>query len=577
LNQLSPNLYRKLLHYAWQYRWRIGISMVASLGVAGSDAAIAKLVQPFVDKLIVAGDRQMVLLVPFLVVGLSLFKGVSRYVQEYCIKTAGQLVIQKIRNALFTHTVGLSMGFFSRSQTGNLMSRILNDVAVMQATVSEVLVGVLREGVTLIALVGVAFYTDWKMAAIAFAVLPAAGGPAALIGRRIKAYARRGQTAMGLLTTVLEQTFSGIKVIKAFGTEEYERRRFLGTNEKFYSFVRKVIKYDAGSSPIIELLSALGVAGVLWFGLDRVMAGDMTQGELFSVLTAILMMYSPLKKLTRINNQIQQAMGAAERVFELLDEAPEIVDRPGAIDAGRLKGEVHLERVGFAYDAEPVLSEVTVAAHPGEVVALVGPSGAGKSTIAGLLCRFYEAGSGKILVDGYNISQLTGECLHRNIAIVDQETFLFNDTIRNNIRYGCWSASDEQVVEAARKAFADEFIVQLPEGYETEIGDRGLRLSGGQRQRLCIARAILRDAPILILDEATSALDTESEAMVQQALANLMEARTTFVIAHRLSTVMHASQIIVLERGRVVERGTHQQLLAADGLYRRLYEMQFKE
>jgi subfamily B ATP-binding cassette protein MsbA len=573
----GPRLYRRLFNYAWPYRKRLALSVVASLGVAGSDATIAKLVQPFVDRLIVAGDRDMVRLVPLLVIGLALFKGISRYVQEYFIKTTGQLVIQQIRNDFYNHAVGLSMRFFSRTPVGTLMSRVLNDVMVMQASVSNVLVDIMREGVTLLALVGVAFYTDWKMAAIAFVVLPLAGGPAAAIGRKIKGYSRRGQSAMGVLTTALEQTFSGIKVIKAFGGERREKRRFERINDQFYNFMRKVIKYDAGSSPMIELLSAFGVAGVLWLGLERVMSGAMTQGELFSILAAILLMYTPLKRLTRINNQIQQAMGAAERVFEVLDETPEIVNAANAEPMPPAKGEVAFEDVVFAYDEEPVLKNFSVRAAPGEVVALVGPSGAGKTTVAGLLCRFYEPTGGRILVDGRDLSQVTQESLHRNIALVDQETFLFNETIRDNIRYGNPEAGDAEVEEAARQAYADDFIRQLPEGYETSIGDRGVRLSGGQRQRLCIARAILRDAPILVLDEATSALDTESEAMVQKALGNLMCNRTTFVIAHRLSTVMHADRIVVLEQGRIVEVGRHQELVQSSGLYRKLYEMQFQD
>lgn len=577
MSNKGVTLYRRLFAYAWPFRWRIGISIVASLGVAASDATTAKLVQPFVDKLIVAGNHTMVLLVPFLVIGLAVFKGGARYVQEYSIKTAGQLVIQWIRNQLYCHSIDLPMRFYSRTASGTLMSRILNDVGVMQMAVSDVVVNIMRDGVTLLALTGVAFFTDWKMAAIAFVVLPLAGGPAAFIGKRIKGYSRREQGAIAELTTVLEQTFSGIKVIKAFGTEEREKENFRSVNDYFYKFCRKMIKYDAGSSPIIEILSSFGVAGVLWFGLARVMAGDMTQGELFSVLTAILLMYAPLKRLTRTNNIVQQAMGAAERVFEVLEESSEIADAADAVSVERLSGAVRFEAVNFAYDQEPVLREFSIRAAPGEVVALVGPSGAGKTTVAGLLCRFFDPTAGRILVDDQDLRAITQQSLHRNIALVDQETFLFHETIRNNIRYGREGASDAEVEEAARLAYADDFIRQLPEGYETSIGDRGLRLSGGQRQRLCIARAILRDAPILILDEATSALDTESEAMVQRALNNLMANRTTFVIAHRLSTIMHANRIVVMEAGRIVEVGRHQELLDGSGLYRRLYEMQFRE
>lgn len=576
MRERGVEVYRRLLGYAWPYRWRILLSMVASLGVAGSDAAMVKLVQPFIDRLVVAGDWGTARLVPLFVVGLATFKGLSRYIQEYFIKTSGQLVMQDIRNQLYGHTVSLSMRFFSRNSSGTLMSRILNDVGVMQAAVAEVLVGALREGMTLIALTGIAFYTDWKLAALAFIVIPVVAGPVSVIGRKIKRYSRSGQAAIGQLTTVLEQTFSGIKVIKAFGMEDREKEKFRGENRSYFNFLRKVFKYDAGSSPAIEIISSFGVAAVLWYGLSRVKAGSMTQGELFSVITAVLFIYTPMKRLTRINNVIQQAIGAAERVFEVLGEKLEIEDRPGALNLGRARGKVDFRRVSFAYEQAPVIEDIDITALPGEVVALVGPSGAGKSTIAGLLNRFYDVSAGAICVDDVDIREVTLHSLRQNLALVDQETFLFNDTIRNNIRFGCPQAADADVEEAARQAFADEFIRLLPEGYETEIGDRGARLSGGQRQRLCIARALLRDAPILILDEATSALDTESEAKVQQALDNLMKNRTTFVIAHRLSTILHADKIVVMEQGRVCESGQHQELLDHDGLYRKLYDMQFK-
>jgi subfamily B ATP-binding cassette protein MsbA len=429
----------------------------------------------------------------------------------------------------------------------------------------------------MIALTGYAFYADWRMALMAFIVIPAAALPAASIGRKIKKFSRRGQGAMGTVTTILEQTFSGIKVIKSFGTEELEDQKFRSENRNFFNFIRKTFRYGAASSPVIELLTSLGVAAVLWYGLNLVIAEEITKGELFSILAAILLMYTPLKRLTRVNNVIQQAIGASERVFEILDQQSEIVDAADAVVLPRSRGQVSFEQVDFAYDDEPVLRNFSVKAAPGEVVALVGPSGAGKSTIIGLLNRFYDPQAGRIMIDGHDIRNITQQSLHDNLALVDQETFLFNDSIRNNIRYGCQTAADDAVEDAARQAYADEFIRLLPEGYDTMIGDRGLRLSGGQRQRICIARAILRDAPILMLDEATSALDTESEAMVQQALGNLMHDRTTFVIAHRLSTVMYADRILVLEDGRLQESGSHQQLLAAGGLYKRLYDIQFQE
>jgi ATP-binding cassette, subfamily B, bacterial MsbA len=576
VNPTGIGIYRRLLQYARPYKWRIALSMVASLGVAASDAAIARLVQPFIDNLIVAGDWGLAHLVPAMVVGVAAFKGVSRYIQEYFIKTSGQLIIQDIRNQLFGHTMNLSMRFFGRTPSGTLMSRVLNDVGIMQSSVAEVLVILLREGVTIVALTFVAFYMDWKLAALAFIVIPASIGPAAMIGRKIKNYSKQGQAAMGNVTTVLEQTLSGIKVIKAFGSEGREKTRFISENRRYYNFLRKVYKYDAASSPFIEIISSFGVAIVLWYGLTRVGAGTMTQGELFSVIAAILLMYAPAKRLIKVNNVVQQAIGAGERVFEVMEQKPEINDAPGALQLQEVKGEILFDHLTFGYDEEIILQDFTLHVSPGEIVALVGPSGAGKTTVAGLLTRFYDPSQGAILIDGHDIRQVTQESLKTNIALVDQESFLFNDTVRNNIRFGRPDASDSEVEEAARLAFADGFIELLPDGYDTRIGDRGVRLSGGQRQRICIARAIVRNAPILILDEATSALDTESEAIVQKALINLMKGRTTVVIAHRLSTIMHADKIVVLEKGQVREIGTHFELLEKGDLYNKLYNMQFQ-
>jgi subfamily B ATP-binding cassette protein MsbA len=457
------------------------------------------------------------------------------------------------------------------------MSCVLNDVGILQRSAADVLVEIVREGSTLIGLTALAFYQDWRLALLAFSVLPLSVVPAAVIGRRIKDNTRKSQGAMGNLTAVLQESFSGVKVIKAFGSEKVEEKRFYDENLRFYHFMRKALKYDSASAPMIEILSAFGVAAVVWYGLHRVLSGETSQGELLSFVAAIGMMYGPLKKLTKINNNVQRAIGAAERVFDVLDEKVEIKDAPDAVDLGRARGEVVFDHVDFAYGDEPVLKDFSVTASPGEVVAIVGPSGAGKSTLVGLLARFYDPRAGHILIDGVDLRRLSQKSLKANIAYVDQETFLFNRSIAENIRYGRPEATDAEVAHASRMAFAEDFIGQAPDGYRTEIGDRGARLSGGQRQRICIARALLKDAPILILDEATSALDTESEAMVQKALLNLMENRTTFVIAHRLSTVMHADKIVVMADGEIQQVGTHAELLRQGGLYKRLYDMQFQE
>ena len=573
----NKQLYIRLLGYSRPYLWRIVLSMIFSLVVAGSDVAYINLIEPLVDNIIAAGNHSLVYLVPVVIIGLAISKGVGRYLQEYYIKTAGQLVIQDLRNDLFTKTMHLSMGFHVRQSSGQLTSKVLNDVGVLQKSAADALVDGLRESFTLVGLVALAFYKDWRMAAVAFTVLPFCVIPASQLGRKIKLNTRRSLGRIGFLTGTLQESFSGIKVVKAFGREETQIRQFKDENKLYYRFLKKAIKYTSLTAPAVEILAALGGAGVVWYGVNRVLSGEMTQGQLFSIVAAIMMMFTPVKRLTKVSNMIQQSIGAAEGVFNLLDEPLDVVDKPGAIAMPRARGDITFEHITFSYGDEPILTDVSFHASPGEVIALVGPSGAGKSTAVGLVARFYDPQQGSVKIDGYDIRDISLESLKKNLAFVDQETFLFNGSIKDNIRYGMLDADDQAVVEAARQAYADEFIAKLPQGYDTSIGDRGVRLSGGQRQRLCVARALLKDAPILILDEATSALDTESEAMVQKALVNLMENRTTLVIAHRLSTIMHADRIVVLDQGRVAEIGSHQELLELGGLYRNLYDMQFRE
>ena len=573
----NKEIYLRLLGYSRPYLWRIVLSLIFSLVVAGSDLAYINLIEPLVDKIIAAGNRDLVYLVPIVIIGLAITKGIGRFYQEYYIKTAGQLVVQDLRNGLFSQSMHLSMGFHVNEAPGRLTSVVLNDVGVLQSSAADVLVDGVRESVTLVGLVVLAFYKDWRLASVAFTVLPICVIPATQLGRRIRNNTKKSLKSMGFLTGTLQEAFSGIKVIKAFGREETQIKKFKVENKQFYRFLRKAIKYNSLTSPAVEILAALGGGGVVWYGVHRVLSGDMTQGQLFSIVAAIMMMFTPVKRLTRVSNIMQKSVGAAEGVFSLLDQPRDVVDKVDAIEMPRTRGEVVFDNVTFSYSDEPVLTGFNLHANPGEVIALVGPSGAGKSTAAGLMARFYDPQQGSITIDGYNLCDVSLDSLKKNLAFVDQETFLFSGSIRDNIRYGMLDADDQAVAEAARQAYADEFINKLPGGYDTTIGDRGIRLSGGQRQRLCVARALLKDAPILILDEATSALDTESEAMVQKALVNLMKNRTTLVIAHRLSTIMHADRIIVLDQGRVVETGTHQELLAQNGFYRNLYDMQFKD
>jgi len=568
--------FKRLVRYSKPYWWRITVSMVASFCVAGTDGAIAYMVEPLMRKIFAEKSTTIFVMLPFAIVVIYMVRGICRFTQDYFIKTAGQLAIQDVRNEIYRKNMGLSLRFFHKHPTGVLMSKILNDVNAMQDGVSNIVTGVLRDGVTALGLLGVIFYRNWTLAIISLLVIPLTALPAQKIGGRIKNLSKKTMGKMGDIASILQETFTGIKVIKAFGLAPREVEKFRSINQDYYQYLRKTYKYEALHTPIMEVITSFGIAGVMWFGGQAVMSGKMTSSEFFSFVVAMGMLFSPIKKLLGAYTTVQRSIGAAERVFEIIDEQPDITDPKEPVHLGRATGEVALRNVSFRYQDDDVLRNVNLTASKGEVVALVGPSGAGKTTIVSLIPRFYDVTEGSVLIDGIDVRNLRLDDLMRQIALVDQETILFNDTLANNIRYGKTDATDAEVEDAARAAFAHDFIMEMPEGYETNIGDRGVRLSGGQRQRICIARAILKNAPILLLDEATSALDTESEHMVQQALNNLMANRTTFVIAHRLSTILHADRIVVMEKGEIAEVGTHDQLLAQDGVYRKLYDLQFK-
>ncbi|MCL2760841.1 MAG: ABC transporter transmembrane domain-containing protein [Desulfuromonadales bacterium] len=581
--------FKRLVLYSKPYWLRLVISALGAAGVGGMNGLFALLVAPLFNGL--NPKKELVgpllngmyfekktfifIIVPFGIIILFTIRGICRYLNEYFVRTAGQLAIQNIRNDIYQKNMGLSIGFFNRQSTGVLMSRVLNDVNAMQDGVSNMITGFFRDGFSVFSLLFVLFYRNWELAIISFLVLPAAVYPAQLIGKKIKKLSKMGQAKMGDISTVLQETFSGVKVIKAFGLEQREIKKFRERNLEFYGYMRRSIKYDVLSTPLMEVITSFGFAAVLCFGGSSLLSGKMTIGEFLSFFTAMALFYDPVKRLVSSYNVLQRSMGAAERVFELMDQKPEIVDSVDSLPMMRAEGNVTLQNVSFKYDHDMVLNNISLEAKKGEIIALVGPSGGGKTTLVSLISRFYDVTGGAILLDGIDIRKLKIGDLLKQIALVDQETILFNDTIANNIRYGNTTATDDQVEKAAKAAYAHDFILDMPAGYLTNIGDRGVRISGGQRQRLCIARAILKNAPVLILDEATSALDTESEQMVQNALNNLMENRTTFVIAHRLSTILHADKIIVLENGRIVEMGKHSELLSLGGVYSKLHSMQF--
>jgi len=542
------------------------LSALCSLVVGAMDGAFAYLVEPVLKKIFAGKDANIFLLVPIGIIVLFAVRGVCRYVYDASIKLAGQKAIQDIRNDLYHSTIKQDMAFFHRKATGDLMSCMTNDITTMQEGMSQVVTGLFRDLISFAALLGVIFYRNWELAIITFVVIPLTAYPAQLIGKKIKTSA-----------IILQESFSGIKVIKAFGLEQLADKRFRQKNSEYLHQLKRYIKYSSLATPISEMITSLGIATVVYIGGNQVLSGRMSASEFFSFIAAMIMLYTPLKKLQTSYNIVQRSAGASERVFKLLDEKPTITNTNTSTAINRSNGQVEFRDVSFGYGDDPILKNISINAASNQMIALVGPSGGGKTTFIALLMRLYDVNQGQIMLDGKDIRHITLESLNQQFALVDQETTLFNDTIANNIRYGKPGASQEEVEAAAATAFAHDFIVQLPEGYETNIGDRGIRLSGGQRQRICIARALLKNAPILILDEATSALDTESEQMVQKALDNLMANRTTFVIAHRLSTVLHADRILVLEDGRIVESGSHEELLKNSGLYSRLHSLQFSE
>ncbi len=572
---MNPLLIRTL-GYLKPYWKLLIISALCSSIVGGLDGAFAWLVEPVLKKIFAGKETGIFLLVPLGIIVLFVVRGITRFTYDYTMKLAGQKAIQDIRNDVYAGTVNMNMTFFNRRSTGELMSHVTSDTGAMQEGMTNVACGLFRDLISAFSLLGVIFYRNWQLALFAFVVIPMTAYPAKLIGKKIKQFSGKSLNIMGGITAILQETYSGIKVIKAFGLEGDAVNRFRNANREYFNQIRRFIKYESLTMPVSETIISFGIAGVIYFGGSQVMSGRMTASEFFSFIAAMVMVFNPIKKLQGSYNVLQRSAGAAERVFNLMDTHNNIVEHPDAVDLGRSSGLVEFHDVSFSYSEEPLMQNISLSANSTQMIALVGPSGGGKSTLVSLIPRFYDVTSGSIRIDGHDIRNITIKSLVSQIALVDQETILFHESIANNIRYGKPDATLEEVMSAAKTAYAHDFITQLPEGYDTSIGDRGVRLSGGQRQRICIARALLKNAPILILDEATSALDTESEQMVQKALDNLMVNRTTFVIAHRLSTVLHADQIIVIEGGSIVERGTHDSLLKNNGLYNRLHSRQFK-
>jgi subfamily B ATP-binding cassette protein MsbA len=516
-------------------------------------------------------------------VAISIFvcflaKGVCDYFGNYLVNWAGISAVMDLRQEVFDRVLQQDARFFEDQTTGRIMSSIMNDIDRLQVCVSSMLADWLRQVFTGLVLLVVLLSIDWRLSLISILVFPVVGMLTARLGRRIRRTTRHAQDMAAGLNQILQETITGHQVVKSFGAEDYESKRFKLGAHRLKTGTLRYVAQQALASPIIEVLGAVSIIFLLWLARQQAKGQTMTAGTFSEFVVALIMLYEPIKRLTNIHNIFQQGVGAAMRVFEYLDARPDVIDRPGAVRMPRFEHGISFRNVSFSYPSAPdrfVLRGIDLDIKAGEIVALVGPSGAGKTTLANMVPRFYDVCQGSIQIDGKDIRDIRLSSLRENISIVAQDTFLFNDTVFDNIAYGCPDSSVERVYEAARTAFADEFIRQLPDGYRTLIGERGLKLSGGQRQRVAIARALLKNAPILILDEATSHLDTESERLVQQALSALMKDRTVIVIAHRLSTIRQADKIVVLDSGTISEIGAHEALLSNSGLYRRLHELQY--
>jgi subfamily B ATP-binding cassette protein MsbA len=578
MNKEDLRLYFRLLRYLKPHKWRMAAAILAMLGVSAITALLAYLVKPVLDDVFFAKRETMLYLLPPLIVILYLIKGALSYTHNFQMSYIGNATVTRLRDELFASLQRQPLSFFDGEATGVLMSRLTYDVNLLQDAVTRVVTSFFKDSFTIIGLTAVIFYREWRLALMAMVVFPLAVLIIVQLGQRIRRISQATQVANAHLYRVLQESLIGQRIVKAFAREAYEERRFFGANWDYFRTRMKLTATRELSPPVMELLGSLGMAAIIFYGGYAVIRGSSTPGTFFSFLAALLMLYQPIKSLSAVQNIVQEGLAAAVRVFGLMDREPEIQDALGAAMLAPLTQEIGYAGVSFAYDGrENVLHDISFTVRRGEVVALVGPSGAGKSTLLNLLPRFYDITGGAISINGHDIRGVTLASLRDQIGVVTQQTILFNDSVRHNVAYGRLNATEAEIISALKAAHAYDFVMALPQGLDTLIGEQGVRLSGGERQRLAIARALLKDPPILILDEATSSLDSEAEREVQQALDRLIVGRTTLVIAHRLSTVRGADRIIAMEDGRLKETGTHAELLARDGLYRRLYEMQFAQ
>ncbi len=566
---LLKRLYRLYLR---RHTPMVVLAVVCMLLVAAATAANAWMMQPVLDEVFLKKDRDMLFYVPVAVFSIGVLSAIASYGQTVIMRNVGQRIIADMQIDMFAHMMHADLAMFHDQASGRLISRFTNDIMLMRGAVSNVLTGIAKDLFTMVFLVALMFYQSLPLAIIAFLVFPVAVLPVLRLGRRMRKISDGTQHQLGQFSAQLDETFQGVRIVKACGQEDYEIGRARGTIEKLYALYFKASRVQALSSPIMELLTGAAIATVIWYGGYNVLQGETTPGAFFSFVAAMIMAYKPAKTLATLNNNLQEGMAAASRFFHVIDLEPAIRNREGAQPLKVSEGGIRFDRASFRYaPGAGGIEDITLTVPAGKTVALVGQSGGGKSTLVNLLLRFYDVQSGAVTVDGQDIRDVTLASLRGSMSLVSQEIVLFDDTVRANIAYGRMDASEADITRAAEMAAADTFIRELPQGYDTIIGPHGVKLSGGQRQRLAIARAMLRNAPILLLDEATSSLDNTSERLVQQALERLMQGRTTLVVAHRLSTIRNADIIYVLEKGKVVESGTHDELMRRHGGYHTLY------
>lgn len=571
------NLYLRALLYVKPYLFRAMCAGLCTIIAAGGTAYLPWVIKDMVDQVLRDKNTEMLNYIALSIVVIFVIRGIAFYGQSYLMSYVGQRVIIDIRRAVFTKLQRLSMSFYDKNKTGTIMSYVTNDVSALQGALVDNVVEMITESVILIASIVMMIYLDCKLFLVTFGTFPFVLGFIDIFGKRIRKSGSRIQEAAADITSVLQETVSSARVIKSFVRENYEVARFDKENMNNFRANMKNAQLMATLTPTIEFVAAIGVTIILWYGGNSVINGEITAGSLVAFLTYAVNISNPIKRLSRVIGNIQKALAAAQRVFDVLDLPETIKDAENAKLLPPAKGQVSFKNVSFSYNpGEQVISNISFDVKPGQMIAFVGPSGAGKSTVASLLPRFYDVDKGSITIDGEDLRGVTLDSLREQVGIVPQETVLFNGTVYDNILYGRLNATKEEVEAAAKAANAHNFIMELPQGYETRLGDRGMNISGGQRQRISIARAILKNPQILILDEATSALDTESERVVQEALDRLMVGRTSFVIAHRLSTIKNADRIMVLEKGQLVEQGTHDELMEMNGLYAHLYQIQYR-